>query len=137
MQSLDLLSRMKRKADLRQAILRRAPGISSEQVDFICNSVNINRCYFIKSTTNREKFMNLVTREMIITDEIRSFTEILPIYGRFKSPYFEKTGSARRSASGSIDPTFPAAAVKMRVGIDNGYTSVTYSLILYMAKYDI
>jgi len=129
-------SENERIASFRQAIIRRAPGISSKQLELICNSVNTRRRYFIKATTKFEKFMNLVTRETVITDDTRIISEVIPIYGRFRSPYFEKIGANRRSATGEIDPLFSAAAIKMRAGLDNQYSSVTYSLILYMAKYD-
>lgn len=134
--ALHLLSKSEQIASLQQVILRRAPGISSKQLELICNSINTNRRYFIKSTTDKDKFMNYITREMIISDEKRMFSEVLPIYGQFQAPYFEKIGSDRRSVNGELDPSFSAAAIKIRAGIDNQRSSVTYSLILYMAKYD-
>lgn len=129
-------TKSERIASLREAIIRRAPGISSKQLDFICNSINIDRRYFIKSTTSRDKFLNLVTREKIITEDRKMICEVLPLYGSFQSPYFEKIGSHRRIEYGKLDPSFSAAAIKICAGKDALRSSVSYSLILYMAKYD-
>lgn len=134
MQAIQLLTESERKAALRQAILRRAPGISSDNLDLICDSVNTSRHYFIKSTSKKEKFLNLVTRETIISEESYSFSEVLPLYGNFISPYFEKTGKKRDRKDGYLDSSFSAAAVKIRVGMDNRRFSATYSLVIYLAK---
>lgn len=133
LQAIQLLSECERKETLRQAILRRAPGISSDKLDFICESVNTNRRYFIKATSDIDKFMNLVTRETIITEGSYSFSEVLPLYGNFQSPYFEKAGDQRHAKDGNLDSSVSAAAVKIRVGMDNKHFSATYSLIIYLA----
>lgn len=137
MQAIQILSESERISSLRQAILRRAPGILPEHLDLICNSVNTKRRYFIKATSNIEKFMNLVTRELIISDDSRIISEILPIYGSFDAPYFEKIGTERRIVQGNFNSSVPAAAIKIRVGVDGNYLSSTYSLIIFLVKYDI
>ena len=134
MQATQLPPVSERKLALRQANLRRVPGISSVHLDFICESVNTNRRYFIKSTANKQKFLNLTTRETIITRDIRAFSEVLPLYGSFRPPYFEKIGESRTSMEGELDPSIPAAAVKIRAGMENQRSSATYSLILYLAE---
>ena len=123
-----------RKSALRQAILRRVPGISSAHLDLICKTVNPNRRYFIKSTASKQKFLNLTTRETIITKDIRAFSEVLPLYGSFQPPYFEKVGERRTSREGELDPSIPAAAVKIRAGVENKYSSATYSLVIFLAE---
>ncbi len=134
MQAIHLLPESERKFALRQAILRRAPGIPPDQISCICESVNTNRPYFIKPTTNKQKFLNLATRETIITENTRTFSEILPLYGNFKPPYFERVGERRLSKEGTMDPTLPAAAVKIRAGTEHQRSSATYTLIIYLAE---
>lgn len=134
MRAIHLLPKSERKAALREAILRRAPGISSDCLDCICDSVNSQRSYFIKTTANKQKFLNLVTRETIIGDNVRSFSEVLPLYGCFQSPYFEKIGDKRQSREGDLDSSGPAAAVKIRAGTENKRSLVTYSLIIFLPE---
>lgn len=128
-----LQSKKERKAALRQAILRRAPSISADCLDKICESINVNRSYFIKATADKQKFMNLITRETIITEDVRAFSDILPLYGSFQPPFFEKSGCNRFCKDGFLDTTGPAAAVKIRVGSEKKRSSVTYSLLIYLA----
>lgn len=137
MKEKDLQHEPDRKSALRQTILRLVPGISSEYVDCICESINVNRRYFIKSTSNKQKFLNLVTRETIITKDTRAFSEVLPLYGDFKSPYFEKIGEERYAIDGELVAFRPAAAVKIRVGTENQRTSTTYSLIIFLAEINL
>lgn len=134
MKAKDLQPETDHKLVFRQTILRLAPGISSESLDCICKSINVNRRYFIKSTSSKQKFLNLVTRETIITKDTRAFSEVLPLYGVFKSPYFEKIGDQRFSIDGELETLRPAAAIKIRVGTENQRTSSTYSLIIYLAE---
>ena len=133
MQVTHLQSKLERKAILRQAILRRSPNISSDCLNMICDAINIDRRYFIKSTNDKQKFLNLITRETIITEDVRAFSEILPLYGSFQSPFFEKIGEKRFYREGNLDITGPAAAVKIQVGSERKRPSVTYSLLIYSA----
>lgn len=134
MRAIHSLPKSERKVALRKAILRCVPGIPSDFLDCICDSINPQRSYFIKSTTERQKFLNLVTRETIIGENVRTFSEVLSVYGRFQSPYFEKIGDKRQSIVGDLDISGPAAAVKIRAGIENRRPLVTYSLIIFLPE---
>ena len=86
----------------------------------------------IKHTVSKQRFLNLATRETIVTADNRTFSEVMPLYGSFQCPYFEKIGETRFSREGSMDPSVPAAAVKIRAGTENQRTSATYTLLIYL-----
>ena len=121
---------------LRRAIRRKSRyRISEERLDHILSCLNIHKPYVLKLTDRPEKFLNIITAELIVTDKNRVMSEIIPIYGSFTSGYFERLFSApAKAGSGSIDDRFNAAAVKISLfqnGTDSAF--VTYTLALYEA----
>lgn len=130
---LQFMTEAERKEMLRRAILHRAPNLSSRSLDCICNSVNTQRRYFIKHTSNEQKFLNLATQETIVTKDNRVFCTVLPIFGEFTCPYFERIGERSSSREGKINLSLPAAAVKIRIGYEqqNKYAAATYFLLLF------
>ena len=131
MRKIQKLTLSERSDALRSAILRRSPDIARDRLAYICGNVNSRRPYFIKCVSTSNRFLNMVTREIIVTEDFNSISEIIPLYGHFQCPFFEKTATTRRCIPGHMERDDPSAALKIRTARENGVLSVSYFIIIY------
>lgn len=107
--------------------------ISEERLEQIFLHINIRRPYVLKTTDCPNKFLNHVTTEYIATAENRVMSEVFPIYGTFRSGYYECVSkSSPYLCSGQLDIHKDAAAIKLSLyqhGSEPAFA--TYTLVLY------
>lgn len=123
-----------RRELLRRAICRKCQyRISEERLENILLHINIRRPYVLKTTVCPDKFLNHITAEYIATAEHRVISEVFPIYGAFRSGYYERVlKSSPYMRPGQLDTHTDAAAVKVSLyqhGSEPAFA--TYTLILY------
>lgn len=133
-QRLFKLSDDERKEQLFRAIRGKCRfPVSAARLDYIATRLNLQRVYFIKATSDPNKFLNIATSEHIETKDKILLSQVFPLYGKFTPGYFVKTDrTANTLVFGAIDNQQEAAAVKITLTrLSCGMVSTTYTLVLY------
>lgn len=118
--------------ELRMAIQGKCRHLPSSRLDHIIGKIDPARRYFIKATKNPQKFLNIVSAENVITEDIRVMSETTLIYGSFTPGRFTNIHGSKTIIAGSIDERTPAAALKSSFG-NRFFTSegLSYTLVIY------
>lgn len=133
-QRLVKLSADERKEQLFRAVRGKCKfPVSTARLDYIATRLNLQRIYFIKATSDPNKFLNIATSEHIETKGKILLSQVFPLYGKFIPGYFVKTDTAANSPiAGTIDNLQEAAAVKITLSrLACGTISTSYTLVLY------
>ena len=114
------------------AIQGKCRHLPPSRLDHILDQIDPSRRYFIQATRNPQKFLNIISAENIITEDIHVISETTLIYGTFIPGRFVNLHGVKNITVGSINEQIPAAALKSTFG--NRYfpnSSVSYALVIY------
>jgi len=117
---------------LRKAIQGKCRHLPPARLDHIIGKIDPARRYFIQATTNPQKFLNIVSAENVITEDMHVMSETTLIYGSFTPGRFTNIHGSKTIVAGSIDENAPAAALKSSFG-NRFFTSgaLSYTLVIY------
>lgn len=118
--------------ELRAAIHGKCRHLPSSRLDFIIEKIDPARRYFIKATRCPQKFLNIISSENIVTEEMHVLSETTLIYGSFTPGRFTNLHGVKTIISGNLDACAPAAALKSSYG-NRFFTSgtISYTLVIY------
>ena len=107
-------------------------SISPHLLASILEHVNLSRSYTIQATTDRTKFLNIVTEEFVSSSEKTVTSHIQRIYGRFQPGYFRKVDGISHHKPAKLLDLQAAAAIKKTITQKAGHAdSVSYSIVIF------
>lgn len=118
--------------ELRIAIQRRCHHLPPSRLDEIIAKIDPAQRYFIQTTKNPQKFLNIISSENIITDAMCVMSETTLLYGSFTPGCFTNLHGSKTITAGSMDKNTPAAALKSSFG--NRFFArgkCSYTLVIY------
>lgn len=107
-------------------------SISSYQMAIILESINLNRIYCVKTTTDARKFLNITTEEFVVSSERKVISYIRKLYGNFDYGYFYKSDIMKDHKSAVLYEYRDAAAIKQTITHKKGEPAfMTYTLVIF------
>ena len=117
---------------LKDAIRGKCNYLPQTRLERILKAVKPSRKYFIHVTRDPQKFLNIISSEAIVTQDIRFLSESSSIYGDFTPGVFSNLHGVKEIVPGRICEKTPAAVIKISFG--NRFlpkAAVSYSLVIF------